>query len=220
VGSDWTLIPGPASALIDTELKSVWQACDGLGMFGNITRLCVLLGQRHSEISHLEWIWINEDNKTITLPPEITKNGRQHTLPYGEMTAAVLATIPKGKYLFPARKTWRKGGTVYNAWNKDKPKLDTASGVADWVIHDLRRTFVSSWAAIGIRLEVTEKYINHISGTHGGIVGVYQRHTFMPEMREAVRKWEGSGKERSPSCWPPKKPRRRDRDRGSSRRND
>ena len=36
---------------------------------------------------------------------------------------------------------------------------------------------------------MTEKYINHISGTHGGIVGVYQRHSFMPEMREAVGKW-------------------------------
>ena len=68
--------------------------------------------------------------------------------------------------------------------------LDAASGVTDWVLHDLRRTLVSSWAALGIRLEVTEKYINHISGTHGGIVGVYQRHSFMPEMREAVGKWE------------------------------
>jgi integrase len=176
--------------LSDPELKCVWQACDGLGMFGKIARLCILLGQRRSEISHLEWIWINEDAKTITLPPEITKNGRQHTFPYGHMTAAILATIPRGKYLFPARKTWRKGGTVYNAWNKDKPKLDTRSGVTDWVLHDLRRTLVSSWAALAIRLEVTEKYINHVSGTHGGIVGVYQRHSFMPEMREAAGKWE------------------------------
>ena len=55
---------------------------------------------------------------------------------------------------------------------------------------DLRRTLVSSWAALGTRLEVTEKYINHISGTHGAIVGVYQRHSFMPEMREAVARYE------------------------------
>jgi integrase len=176
--------------LSDPELKRMWVACEGLGVFGNIVRLCILLGQRRSEIAHLEWCWINEDEKTITLPAAITKNGRQHTFPYGDMAAAILATLPKGKYLFPARKTWRKGGTVYNAWNKDKPKLDTASGVTGWVLHDLRRTLVSSWAALGTRLEVTEKYINHISGTHGGIIGVYQRHSFMAEMRDAVTTWE------------------------------
>jgi integrase len=172
------------------ELKKVWRACDSSGVFGTIVRLCILLGQRRSEIAHLQWAWIKEDEKTITLPSELTKNRREHTFPYGDMTAAILATIPKGKYLFPARKTWRKGGTVYNAWNKDKPRLDTASGIRDWVLHDLRRTFVSSWAALGTRLEVTEKYVNHVSGSHGGIVGVYQRHSFLPEMRAASEAWE------------------------------
>jgi integrase len=172
------------------ELPSVWLACERMGVFGKITRLCILLGQRRSETALLRWSYINQTERTITLPPEITKNRRQHTFPYGEMTAAIFGEIQKGDYLFPARKTWRSGGTIYNAWNKDKPKLDAASRVREWVLHDLRRTLVSSWAALGIRLEVTEKYINHVSGTHGGIVGIYQRHSFMPEMREAVSKWE------------------------------
>jgi hypothetical protein len=38
-------------------------------------------------------------------------------------------------------------------------------------------------ARLGVRLEVTEKLHNHVSGTMGGIVGVYQRHDFMDEMR-------------------------------------
>jgi integrase len=176
--------------LSEAELKKVWRACEGMGIFGKIVKLCILLGQRRSEVAHLEWSWINEDEKTITLPATLTKNRREHTFPYSDTTAAILSTIPKGKYLFPARKTWRKGSTVYNAWNKDKPRLDAASGVTDWVLHDLRRTFVSSWAALGTRLEVTEKYVNHISGSHGGIVGVYQRHSFLPEMRNAVIAWE------------------------------
>lgn len=182
--------PSRERVLSEEELERVWQACEIQGMFGKIVKLCILLGQRRSEIAHFEWSWINENSKTITLPAQLTKNRREHTFPYGDMTAAILATIPKGKYVFPARKTWRKGGTVYNAWNKDKPRLDTASGVTGWVLHDLRRTFVSSWAALGTRLEVTEKYVNHVSGSHGGIVGVYQRHSFLPEMRSAVELWE------------------------------
>jgi len=45
-------------------------------------------------------------------------------------------------------------------------------------------------AKLGVRLEVTEKLLNHVSGSLGGIVGVYQRHDFKDEMREAVTKWE------------------------------
>jgi integrase len=68
--------------------------------------------------------------------------------------------------------------------------LDTACGVSDWTLHDLRRTFATNMAALGVRIEVTEKLLNHISGSFGGIVGVYQRHAYMDEMRTAVAAWE------------------------------
>jgi integrase len=172
--------------LSDEELKKVWRA--SAGAFGQIVRLCILTGQRRSEIAQLTAEMVEDD--CIRLPKSLTKNNREHLFPIGKLAREIIAALPKTGFLFPARKTWRKGGTVYNAWNKDKPRLDTASGVTGWVLHDLRRTLVSSWAALGVRIEVTEKYINHISGTHGGIVGIYQRHTFLLEMRAAVEKWE------------------------------
>jgi hypothetical protein len=45
-------------------------------------------------------------------------------------------------------------------------------------------------ARLAARLEVTEKLLNHVSGSIGEIVGVYQRHEFMDEMREAVSRYE------------------------------
>jgi hypothetical protein len=45
-------------------------------------------------------------------------------------------------------------------------------------------------ARLGVRIEVTEKLLNHVSGSMGGIVGVYQRHDFMDEMREAISRYE------------------------------
>jgi hypothetical protein len=39
-------------------------------------------------------------------------------------------------------------------------------------------------------LEVTEKLLNHVSGSFGGIVGIYQRHNFQDEMRAAIEAWE------------------------------
>jgi integrase len=181
-----TRTPSRSRILSNDELRRIWGACDG--MFGQIVRLCILTGQRRSEIAQLTAEMIEGD--CVKLPPSLTKNGREHLFPIGQLAGAIVADLPKEGLLFPARKTWRAGGTVYNAWSKDKPKLDERSGATGWVLHDLRRTLVSSWAALGIRIEVTEKYINHISGTHGGIVGIYQRHTFLPEMRDAVEKWE------------------------------
>ena len=40
-----------------------------------------------------------------------------------------------------------------------------------------------------IRLEVTEALLNHVSGSRAGIVGVYQRHHFSREKREALDAW-------------------------------
>jgi hypothetical protein len=37
---------------------------------------------------------------------------------------------------------------------------------------------------------VVERLLNHISGSFGGIVGVYQRYDYMAEIRNAVEHWE------------------------------
>jgi hypothetical protein len=43
---------------------------------------------------------------------------------------------------------------------------------------------------LGVRLEVTEKLLNHISGSLGGIVAIYQRHDFQLETGDAIERWE------------------------------
>jgi integrase len=62
--------------------------------------------------------------------------------------------------------------------------------VTDWTLHDLRRTFATIHARIGTPIHVTERLLNHISGTQAGIVSVYQRHTYLPEMRKAMEAYE------------------------------
>ena len=44
-------------------------------------------------------------------------------------------------------------------------------------------------ARLGIRLPVIEKCLNHASGSFRGIVGVYQRHDFAAEKRDALQRW-------------------------------
>lgn len=61
--------------------------------------------------------------------------------------------------------------------------------IPDWVIHDLRRTMASGMARLGVQLPVIERCLNHVSGSFGGIVGVYQRHSFADEKRAALETW-------------------------------
>jgi hypothetical protein len=44
-------------------------------------------------------------------------------------------------------------------------------------------------AGLGVSLPVTEKVLNHISGSFSGIVSVYQKHDFADEKRQALDLW-------------------------------
>jgi hypothetical protein len=44
-------------------------------------------------------------------------------------------------------------------------------------------------AKLGVALPVIEKVLNHVSGSFGGIVGVYQKHEFAAEKAEALSRW-------------------------------
>jgi len=173
--------------LSDEELKKVWCGA-GTDTFGSIIKLLILTGQRRGEISSLMPAMVGED--MITLPAWLTKNGREHTIPLAKAALDVLSTasqnVTPSTLIFAARGTTDK---PFSGWSKAKAALDERSTVTDWTIHDLRRTFASRLASLGVSLPVIEKLLNHISGSFGGIVGVYQRYDFMPEMREAVVKW-------------------------------
>jgi hypothetical protein len=58
-----------------------------------------------------------------------------------------------------------------------------------WWLHDLRRTLATGLQRLGVRLEVTEAVLNHLSGSRAGVVGIYQRHDWADEKRAALDAW-------------------------------
>jgi integrase len=77
----------------------------------------------------------------------------------------------------------------FNGFGKAKAHLDEVSDVADWRLHDLRRTVATGLQRLGARLEVTEAVLNHVSGSRAGIIGIYQRHDYVAEKRDGLAKW-------------------------------
>ncbi len=174
--------------LSEIELVKVFTAADDLGYpYAPIVHLLMLTGQRRGEIANLRWSHINEAERTVTLPRQLTKNGREHTFPYGPLAAKVIAAIPQqGDMLFPARGC---DDRPYSGWSKTKIVLDDRCRV-HFTLHDLRRTWATYVAELGVHPWVIEAQLNHVSGVVSGIAAVYNRDKYLNETREAVEKFE------------------------------
>jgi integrase len=175
--------------LSEAELVKVWRAAEQMGHpYGTIVQLLILLGQRRGETGALQWPWINEKEQTITFPPEATKNGLEHTLPYDGSVAKILEQIPRlntTQLLFPSEK-----GTAFSGWSKSKVAFDKISGVTGYTLHDLRRTFRTMHGKIGTLREIAERLVNHITGAGTDVELVYDQYKYLPQMRSAMTRWD------------------------------
>lgn len=91
--------------------------------------------------------------------PSHTKNKRPHLFPVGERKRELLAN-----------------NRTFNGWGKSKARVDKISGVSDWTLHDLRRTYAT--------------ILNHKSGIISGVAQTYNRFRYIEEMRLTVQNFE------------------------------
>lgn len=172
------------------ELAEIFRkAADRPWPYGPIVQLLILTGQRRGEIAALRWSWIDQNERLVTMPASFTKNHRTHRLPYGDRVAGIFATLPKfDDFVFPGR---NEKVPHFNGWSKCKRQFDeTLEDVEPYVLHDLRRTFSSTMAQLGTPIHVTEKLLNHVSGTISGVAAIYNRHTYVDEMRSAIAAYD------------------------------
>jgi integrase len=170
--------------LSDAELATIWNAL-GASDHDVIVRLLVLTGQRAGEIGGLRWSEIDFDAGLISLPPARTKNAHPHSIPMSKPVRDILKARPRNREFVFGR------GNGFTGWNAAKSALDAriVKPVEHWTLHDLRRTLATGLQRLGVRLEVTEAILNHISGSRAGVVGVYQRHNWTDEKRAALDAW-------------------------------
>jgi integrase len=172
--------------LTDDELRAIWRATERPGSFNAIVRVLILTGQRREEVAGLTWGDVASDVSAWTIPSAIAKNGVAHLVPLSTQAQAILRVAPRaegGGLVFPGLRG------PFNGFSKAKAALDSASGVKNWRLHDLRRTLATGLQKLGVRLEVTEAILNHVSGSRAGIVGVYQRHEWAEEKCAALNAW-------------------------------
>ena len=203
--------------LDENEIRWFWQATGNLDYpFGPCFRLLLLTGQRLGEVSgasegELNFALTdlskgNPKEACWTIPGRRTKNGNKHEVQLSDAALDVLGEIPllnhNSGLLFSTNDRTPISG-FSNAKKKiDRLMLDIAREetealgqspdkvqIEPWRLHDLRRTVATGLQEIGIDMPVTEKILNHSSGSFGGIAGVYQRYKYEDERRAALQAW-------------------------------
>jgi len=145
--------------------------------YSDIVKLLCLTGQRRSQIVNFRLEWIDGD--MVTFPSTIMKSGRSHTIPltgYGRILSQF----------------------SFNGWSKAKKRIERHTGVTDWVLHDFRRYFSSTMARLGVPLHVTEQLLDHRSQITG-VAAIYNRYSFLPEMRDALTQFSKHVENLAPS---------------------
>ena len=200
-------VPSRDRVLNDDELVACWHSAAGENSpFGSIVQLLIATGQRRDEVVGLDWAEISISQGVWTIPAERSKNGVAHLVPLNDLALAILeglggATRRRG-LIFSTT-----GKTPVSGISKFKRRLDAAMlvqmqgaaepvgleaseiGLAPWRLHDVRRTVATGLQRLGVRFEVTEAILNHVSGAKGGVAGVYQRHDWKDEKRAALKAW-------------------------------
>jgi integrase len=156
-------------------------------------KLLLLLAVRKQELVGARIAEFDLDGAVWSLPAERTKTGAPIDIPLARPAVEALRKLVElacgDDYLLPARKRQERmlphihENTLNVALSKVKPLL---TGMENFTIHDMRRTARTHLAALGVDPHIAERCLNH---KIDGVEGIYNRHAYFDERREALTKW-------------------------------
>jgi integrase len=186
--------------LTDAELVLIWSCTGGSTDYDRIVRLLILTGARREEIAGIAQSEISRHGdgwSAWILPSARSKNHLPHELVLPPLAAGLLPEPRTAKTGSPRDLLFGNGAGAFSGWSRCKQRLDSrirkANGgkaLAPWVLHDLRRTFVTRLNDLGIEPHVIEALVNHASGSaKAGVAGVYNRSAYAVQKRAALVSW-------------------------------
>lgn len=183
--------------LSDEEIRVIWPALGPTGPFGALVKTLLLTAQRRDEVARMGRSEISRDG-IWTIPADRYKTKRQNHVPLSKAALDIIEAQPKADdcdYVFASR-----AGTPFSAFGKSKTALDQAvlkvmeeqaeagaevKPLPNWTLHDLRRTAKTLMVRTGVRPDISERVLGHVIA---GVEGVYDRHSYAAEKRDALEK--------------------------------
>ena len=156
-------------------------------------KLLLLLAVRKQELTAAKVAEFDLDKAIWYLPAERTKTNKAIDIPLPKPAVECLRKLIElgysSDYLLPARKRQERmlphihENTLNVAMSKVKPLL---GDMENFTIHDFRRTARTHLSALGVSPHIAERCLNH---KIEGVEGIYDRHGYFNERREALMKW-------------------------------
>jgi integrase len=172
--------------LDDDELRAVWHAAGDADAFGALVRLLLLTAQRREKVLTMRWSDITDG--TWRIATEEREKGNAGALQLPKAALDIIAAQPRlvgNDFVFAGTGTTGRNVT-FNS--REKRALDEASGIRDWVLHDLRRTARSllSRKAVGVPFHAAERVLGHKVG--GAVAQTYDQHDYRDEINDALQR--------------------------------
>ncbi len=193
--------------LSDDELRALWRATESMGYpYGPLYRLLALTGLRLGEACGAAWSEFDLERGEWTIPAERMKKvkggAKPFMVPLTDAIVEVLRGVPRftsGDFVFSndfGRRPLKPANFSDPKERLDALMLEELHKVAkergkrialpDFVNHDIRRTVRTHLSALRIGEEVREAVLAHV---RPGIKGVYDKHQYLDEKREALTLW-------------------------------
>jgi integrase len=168
--------------LSDDELRAVWTQAETNGTFGALVRLLLLTGQRRTTVASMRWEDVSVDG-TWSIPNEGRQKGTGKELVLPEIALDIIKAQPRfasSPYVLAGR----YAGTHYSNYGNGKASLDAKlPPMAQWGLHDLRRTARSLMSRAGVLPHISERVLGH---AQEGVEGIYDRHSYREEKAKAL----------------------------------
>jgi integrase len=165
--------------LTDDEIRKVW--VDAPGPFPALIKFLLLVCPRRDEAARMTWDEVKDG--VWELPAARNKTKLPLARPLSSAALAVIESQRRddgSRYVFT-----NDGKTPFQDFTRSKKEFDVATGVSDYVLHDLRRSSRSLLSRAQVSERVAELCLGHVIG---GVKGVYDRHSYFHEKQDAYDK--------------------------------
>jgi integrase len=171
------------------ELRAIWSAVENEPQ-RDLVRFLLLVPLRRAEAAGLAWSEVKWPARRIRIAARRAKTRELQELPLSPPALELLKArriAEKGELVFPAGE-----GKPYNGFPRLLKRIRARIGNSEavkaerFVLHDIRRSFVTLLAEHGYDVDLLDQILGH---SRKGVLAVYQRARRMAEREQALNTW-------------------------------
>ena len=188
--------PPRQRVLSNDEIVAVWRAANAMTdpLWSSFFKLALLLGQRRGETAGMRKSELDFSARVWRLPAERQKMDRSFVLPLPNEAFSIIqqrAAQVTGDLLFShsGRNPVGHFSRAFALLKAEAAKLlEKPVEELSFTIHDFRRTLRTRLSELNVPSEVSERVIGHFR--RSGVIATYDLYERLPEMRQALEKYE------------------------------